>query len=111
MSKLGTRNAVDDLDGTSTTDAHGYCDAPTSSAPVMCAGFVAGSLPLSKGCGCTAVTGANALERLLRHDDEDTCRLRDLLGRSSSIVQSRFQRMHTRTPLEDDGTYTWCRYA
>ncbi|OJU84926.1 hypothetical protein JQ506_25550 (plasmid) [Shinella sp. PSBB067] len=48
-----------------------------------------------------------ALERVLRQVDEDTRRLRALLGKASSIAESRFQRRYARPPFQDDGTYTW----
>lgn len=56
-------------------------------------------------------TEANALEGVLVQVDEDTRRLRALLGKSSSIAESRFQRKHARTPFQDDGTYTWYGHA
>ncbi|WP_439632201.1 hypothetical protein [Shinella sp.] len=55
----------------------------------------------------THTTAANLLEEVLRQVDEDTRRLRDLLGKASSIAESRFQRRHARTPFQEDGTYTW----
>ncbi|MCR6502873.1 hypothetical protein MUO32_28000 [Shinella sp. CPCC 101442] len=59
----------------------------------------------------THTTAANLLEEVLRQVDEDTRRLRDLLGKASSIAEGRFQRRHTRTPFQDDGTYTWYGHA
>lgn len=53
------------------------------------------------------VTEGGALERVLRQVDEDTRRLRALLGRACEIAESRFQRRYARPPFQDDGTYTW----
>lgn len=61
--------------------------------------------------GPTRTTAANVLEEVLRQVGEDTRRLRDLLGKASSIAESRFQRRHARTPFQDDGTYTWYGHA
>jgi len=100
------------------TEARGDVREALSSAGHILAQFqdrVGTRIPVTPACATnvdpTRTTAANVLEEILRQVDEDTRRLRDLLGKASSITESRFQHRHARTPSHDDGTYTWCGHA
>ncbi len=55
--------------------------------------------------------GAKQLDDVLRQVEEDTRRLRHLLGKASAIAESRYHRIHSQTPFQEDGTYTWYGHA